>query len=330
MNKSNAKSQVNKGERNNQLISVANYNVKKMVFADPQEGSVPNSPLKYKRINISTMNPDGSIGDLILPTEKLFSFGVSVNMGMDGKTPNGHSLPLCLWSKTGATTEEKQWSTTFDKIVEHCKDHIMANKDAVGKFDLEKSNLKKLNPMYWKRDKATGKVVDGQGPTLYPKLIADKHKKIKSSFFDANTGEDIDPLNLIGKYCYARACIKIESIFIGKDISLQVKVYEAGIELMDGGMKPLLNRPKNSGRLLTGNATNMNQMADDDGEGGDAESETKETKVEERTGSLKDDNEDEDVVETPKPPVKAKPSAPPAKTTAPPVRKIAKKVTPAK
>jgi hypothetical protein len=127
--------------------------------------------------------------------------------------------------------------------------------------------LKKFDPLYWKRDKANkGKIVEGTGPTLYPKLIVSKQKpkknqddkkmlqddenseqklKIVSQFYDSSTGKDIEGLDLIGKYCYVTECaIKIESIYFGAGkITLQFKVYEAGIELLNSGMKPLLKRP---------------------------------------------------------------------------------------
>ena len=35
-------------------------------------------------------------------------------------------------------------------------------------YDLESADLKKLNPLYYKKEK--GKVIDGSTPTLYPKL----------------------------------------------------------------------------------------------------------------------------------------------------------------
>ena len=44
--------------------------------------------------------------------------------------------------------------------------------------------------------------------------------------------EEIDPLSILGKHCYTEAAIKIESIFIGQSISLQVKLYEAHIDLI--------------------------------------------------------------------------------------------------
>jgi hypothetical protein len=251
-------------ERNNQLTQVSEYDVQKMVFSEPQFGSVPNTPISYRRINISTLNKDGSIGDLILPTERVFCFGVSENKNPETQKVNGHVLPLCLWNKDRASENEKAWTDTFDRIVEQCKKHLIENREEIEQYDLSMADLKKLNPLYWKRDK--GKIIEGTGPTLYAKLIASKkNDKILSIFFNKN-GVDVDPLSLLGKRCFAKAAIKIESIFIGNKITLQVKVYEAEIELLESGMKSLLQRQRGSGRLIVGNSNTLNEMKQDDTE----------------------------------------------------------------
>lgn len=246
-------------ERNNQLTQVSEYDVQKMIFSEPQSNSIPNTTISYKRINISTLNSDGSIGDLILPTERSFCFGVSENKNIETQKVNGHVLPLCLWNKEGASVQEKSWTETFDRIVEHCKAHLIENREEIEQYDLSMADLKKLNPLYWKRDK--GKIVEGTGPTLYAKLIeSKKNDKILSMFFNRN-GEPIDPLSLLGKRCFTKAAIKIESIFIGNKITLQVKVYEAEIELLESGMKSLLPRQRiGNGRLIVGNSKTLNEM----------------------------------------------------------------------
>lgn len=292
-------------ERSNQLTPATEYDVKRMVFSEPQAGSVPNTPIAYKRIAISTQNKDGSVGDLILSTEELFSFGVSENVNPETKKINGHVLPLCLYNRKGPSSNEKAWVDTFDKIVENCKKYLIDNREELELYDLSMADLKKFNPLYWKRDK--GKIVEGTGPTLYAKLIASKkHNKILSMFFNTD-GESIDPLSLLGKYCYVKAAVKIESIFVGNRISLQVKLYEAEVKLMDSGMRPLMSRPKNTGRLISNSdvslATPMN--FDDD--------------QEELGGSLPNSDVEDDkptVSQTAKQPV--------------PVRKIIKKVPPKK
>jgi hypothetical protein len=247
-----------KNERSNQLSSASEYDVKRMVFSDPIKGSIPNTTISYKRINISTLNKDGSIGDLILPTERLFSFGVSENTNPETKKVNGHVLSLCLYNRDAPTAAEKAWVETFNNVVEQCKKHLIKNKEEIEQYELAMNDLKKFNVLYYKRDK--GKIVEGTGPTLYAKLIASKkHNKILSMFFNRD-GESIDPLTLLGKYCYVKAAIKIESIFVGNKISFQVKLYEAEIEQVDTGMKSLLSRPKVSTKLLTGGGTTMNEM----------------------------------------------------------------------
>lgn len=280
---------------NTQLTSATGYNTDRLVFSDPQTGNIPNSvpAITFRRINIQTKNPDGTIGDLIIPTTKLFSFGVSENTNPDSGKVNGYVMPICLWNKDSPTQEEKDWSTTFDKIVDKCKDHLIENKDSLEMYDLERNDLKKLNPLYWKREK--GKIVEGSGPTLYAKLIVSKkHDKIVSMFYDFE-GNNVNPLDLLQKYCYAKSAIKIESIFIGNKISLQVKLYECEVKVSESGMKRLLKRPEAQNRVLSSlsNPLDASGKIDDD---------------EDDDGSLNgsDVDDEEKKVEKPKPVIKKK------------------------
>lgn len=264
-----------------QLIDPSNYDASHMIFSEPASGSIPGGgpSISFQRINISTKNPDGSFGELVIPTGRLFSFGVSENTNPDTGKVNGWTLPLCLWSRDGASKEEKSWTDTFNNIVENCVNHILENKEELDKYDLERSDLKKFNPLYWKKEKkiVNGKpqlvVADGTGPTLYSKLIySKKNEKFVTKFFDKDD-QPIDPLELIGKYCYTTAAVKIESIFVGNKISLQVKLYEAVVEPVQSGMKRLL-RPKAQSTLIQASrntdapvsaASVMDADSDDDG-----------------------------------------------------------------
>ena len=257
---------------NTQLTSAINYSVSRMVFSEPQKGSIGESkpPITFSRINISTRNEDGTIGDLIFPTiEKCFSFGVCENKNPDTDKVNGYVMPICLFSRDGPTDNERAWVDTFNNVVEKCKTHLIDNKEAIEKYELEPSDLKKLNPLYYKRDK--GKIVEGSGPTLYAKLIISKKQdRMVTMFFDFN-GENINGMELIGKYCFVRAAIKIESIFIGNKISLQVKLYECEVKIADQGPRRLLSaRPEADERILTRpvrQARAAIQTADDDENG---------------------------------------------------------------
>jgi len=229
-----------KMSKNTQLTSADGYNTENIIFSETQDGTIPNSTPKinYKRINIQTKNPDGTTGDLILSTDKVFSFGVSENVSPDSGKVNGYVMPLCLWNRDGATESEKSWTDTFNNIVEACKKHLVKNKEEIEQYDLTMNDLKKLNPLHFKREK--GKVVEGTSPTLYTKLIVSKKQnKIVTMFFDFE-GEPIDPTTIFGKYCFTKAAIKIESIFIGNKISIQIKLYECEVEIMETGMKRLL------------------------------------------------------------------------------------------
>ena len=77
------------------------------------------------------------------------------------------------------------------------------------------------------------------GPTLYSKLIESKKGGILTTFFDSETDEEINPLSLT-THCFVVPAIRIESIFIGNKISVQVKLYEAVIRTLDKGRKSLL------------------------------------------------------------------------------------------
>jgi hypothetical protein len=201
--------------------------------------------IKYYRIPISTLNKDGSLGELVFQTEELFSFGVSENKDQATGKVNGYTLPLCMWNKDAPTDNEKAFTQILEDVVEKCKDHLILDetKDEICKYTLERNDLKTLNSFIY-RKKEKGKVIEGVGPVLYPKLIeSKKNNKIITSIFN-DRGQEIDPMGLVGKYCWVKAAVKIESIYVGAKISMQVKVYEAEVRLVETGAKRLLQRPK--------------------------------------------------------------------------------------
>jgi len=272
---------------NTQLRSAVGYNVDNMTFSKVQIQKIGDTGMTSKRINIGTKNDDGSEGELVFITEKLFSFGVCENVDQKTNQINGYTMPICLHSKDGPSDEEKAFTDTFEKIIEKCKDYLVDNKKELKMKDLERSDLRKLNPIYYKKN-ADGEVVDGATPTLYAKLIVSKkngQNKIITEFFDSVTGESFNALDLIGKYCYTRAVIKIESLFLGSlKISLQVKLYEAEVSLINSGVKRLLSRPQARPQVMNlTNTTVSNPMnVDDDDDMLDS-------------SSIKNDDDDDDL-----------------------------------
>ena len=244
---------------NTQLTSAYGYDVNKMIFGKPKDGSIPNSTVVFKRIPIGTRNPDGSLGELVIPTNRVYSFGLSPNTNMQTGKTDGYTLSLCLHHRDGPSKEEKEWVDTFDRIVEHIKKYLLENRDTFGKYELESADLKKLSPLYYKKDK--GKIVEGTGPVLYPKVLQNKKNDTISTPFCDENGVDIDPMSLLNKSCYATAAIKIESIFIGAKISLQIKVYEAEVKMFDSAPKRLLRKPQTSESVVM---TQPSQSSSDD------------------------------------------------------------------
>ena len=300
-----------------QLTNATGYDTSRMIFSDPIPGSIPDSKpaITYKRINISTVYPDGNKGDLVVQTENCYSYGPSENLNQETGKVSGFVMPLVLYSRNGPTDKEKDFVDTFNKIIDKCKDYILENKEELEQFELEPTDLRKLNPLYYKRDKNNkGKIVEGSSPTLYAKLIISKKQgdKIITVFFKKDSDERVDPLELLGKHCYATSAIKFESIFIGNKISIQIKLLDCEVTQIDTGFKRLLSRPEAEIRtggesvsvpLSLPKATPVKNDEDDEA-------------IDDDAGSLVDDE----------PPVEETIKTIPKKV----VKKIVKKATPAK
>ena len=263
---------------NTQLTHITKkFDTKALRFGKPRDGSIPNSTVVFKRIPIGVLNADSSLGELVIPTtDNLYSFGLSPNTNMQTGKTDGYTLSLCLWNKDAPTDDQKKWVENFNTIIDAIKDYLIEHRDDFGKYELEMADLKNFNPLYYKKEK--GKRVEGSGPVLYPKVLQNKKNEIITTPFCNERGEDIDPMTLLNKACKATAAIKIESIFIGAKISLQVKVYEAQVKMFDNTVKRLLRKPDSSSDVV------MEAQVDD----------VQESKVDDDEDSVKgSDSEDE-------------------------------------
>jgi hypothetical protein len=98
-------------------------------------------------------------------------------------------------------------------------------------------------------------------------IYSKKQDKFLTQFFDKDDNI-LEARQLMGKHCYSTGAVKIESIFIGAKISLQVKLYEAVVEPSKMGMKRLLARPKARSKVLASqneNRSAASALDDDDG-----------------------------------------------------------------
>jgi hypothetical protein len=311
-----------------QLTDFKDYDINRLVFSNPEVGNIPGSvsKLTFKRIRIATKNTDGTIGDLVLATPPdLMCYGLQEQTDPATGVINGYQFPMVLWNRNNPTDEEKAFTTTIHKICDACKEHLVKTRDTIEKYDLELNDLKKFNPLYYKMEK--GKIVEGKGPMLYIKTLTSKKEgtiKVHTIFTDGETNEVISPMDLMGKRCYVRGAIKIESIFIGTKISLQLKLFEAQVKVIDRAFKSLLNpnvvinrdEKKTDTPLLAAEEDTEPNAAFTSPEPTSGFTETGSLKDEEESSDESSDEEEEEVAPTPpKPDLKTEPPAPAPKTT---------------
>jgi hypothetical protein len=295
-------------------LSDYNFKPENIIFSKPEIGNIPGQKINFKRLRIACKNKDGSIGDLIFSTpDKIHSFGLQESRDLATNKLNGYVLPLCLWGRNGPSETEKNFTEVFTAVTDHCKQYLLSHKEDIEKYDLDASDLKKFNPLFWKMDK--GKPVEGKGPMLYTKVLLNKKSnKINTIFVDEETNKEIDPFSILNKPCNVTAAIKFESIFIGNKISLQVKLYEVVVRKIDNSIRGLL-RPNaykisEGGNTFSSSLTSVgkpvevniyNSLGTDDDEDDDDEEEDEEVEK-----GDEDDSSDEDgsivVEEAPKAP----------------------------
>ena len=263
-----------------EISPVVNFDLNKIVFSEAKESSIPGS----YRINIGVKYPNGTVGPLIFSTDSVYSFGIQENKSLDKPVrTSGYSVPLCLWNTDGPTEHQKNFIDTLEKVSNHIKQYVLKPevKKSVKKFDLVESDLRKFSPLWWKKDE-NNEIVPGKGPNLYPKLMTNKDLQIYTVVADSN-GRDLDPLSLIGVKGTVRACIKIESVFVGSKISLQVKVLELEVQTQGNQRSRLLCKEAPAETVVIEARDTLNPLqtlaASDDEESADEESADEEEPV---------------------------------------------------
>ena len=157
----------------------------------------------------------------------------------------GYQLPICLWSKNGPTEQERKFTDMITAISDHTKKYLVDHRDELEMYTLELAELKKINPLYWKMEK--GKILEDKGPTLYAKCLYNKRDEtITTLFINFLISKNVNPLSVLGKKCYVRFALKIESIFFGSKISLQVKLQEVLFRPKETVLRSLLDPEEKS------------------------------------------------------------------------------------
>lgn len=287
---------------------VLTYNVENLEAFPPKVEEVMISGMKVPcyRVGFYTWNQDdetherlSSRGDLVLKFPKMFSFGVQEcrEQGKDGVqgAVTGYSVPLCLFDRDGKTEENEVVLKKLEAIIQRAKELVVdyANKKMIGKKSSEYTDVRDLRCLdklvYWSLDDE-GKVKEGTGPTITPKLVSFKKKdqsapKSGDSFFDAKNNllvnsifylEDevdefgepkvVNPLEYITtktvkNYIKITPLIRVESIFIGSKVSIQLKVPEADVEPMKSTSSRLLHKKNiKYGELMATKSTPPNAL----------------------------------------------------------------------
>ena len=221
-----------------QLITPGEFTADTLRFQKPINGGSPNT----FRIPIGAIKNGRTLPSLFIATPTVYSFGVSPQANIGEKVDESLSnvkyftLPLCLHSKTGPTVEEERFVELFNQLVDACKAYLCSKSanEELGKFgddQITLADLKKLNPLYYKKDK--GVVVAGTGPVLYPKLIVRKDGQSCITSFTDNQNTHHDHRSLINKRMHVRCALKLESIFVGSKVSLQFKVFEVNYKTVN-------------------------------------------------------------------------------------------------
>ena len=108
-----------------QLTSIDTLSPDKIIFKDAKEYQVKDSKLKYKRIKIETVYPDGKKGDLVIETPFLFSFGVNEKRNQETGKLVGYSIPICLWAKDSEPNHKEQsFFEAINNITTICQQHL--------------------------------------------------------------------------------------------------------------------------------------------------------------------------------------------------------------
>ena len=208
-----------------QLTSYDRLTPNNINFKDAKDYQVKNSSLKYERIKIETVYPDGKKGDLVIETPFLFSFGASEKKNQE----TNKLILVCLWAKDSEPTpREQEFFVAINDIVDICRQ---------GEYSPELASSLS-SPFYYKqieytdkKGKKKTKIDPSAAPVLYTKLIySEKSKKILS-LFRTKGNKDLNLFKYINQYCNVRMAFIIEGIFIIKTVvSLQIKVNECYVK----------------------------------------------------------------------------------------------------
>ena len=191
------------------LVNSQNVKFENIIFKEPELQSIPNTNIQYRKIKFQYFNEDlGKETDLILESPpSLMSYGLQEDTDMNSGKLTGYQLPIILTSNNSSkgNSVEENFIKLVEDITEKTKDYLVENKELIEKYDLVRSDLKNLSPIYRKKEK--GKVVDGIPPKLYAKTIYYKNNmEIKTVFINEDENTEVNPLSTLKKKVALQIC----------------------------------------------------------------------------------------------------------------------------
>ena len=204
-----------------QLTRIQDLNPQSIIFNEAKEYKVKDSKIKYKRIPIETVYPNGQKGNLVIETPFLFSFGVNEKKNQETNKLVGYSIPVCLWEKDGSPSFQEQIFYEFLlKLTEVCKNHLAEEHGENIASSLSEPLYYKQVEYKDKKGKTKTKKDISAAPVLYAKLIySEKAKKILS-LFRTKGKEKVNPFNYLNQYCHVKMALIIEGIFFSLNCNI--------------------------------------------------------------------------------------------------------------
>lgn len=199
-----------------------------------------------KRVRVMIEHPDGTRGDLILSTPKVFSFGLQEHLN-ENKEVIGHQLPFILWGRKGPSPDETLFIEKINEISEEIKRYILHKMPDT----VSEENLVRFNPLYYKME--NGEVIQDRAPILFARLNVQRNHEentttIRTLFTDEATKDRIDPMKILNQRCVVQGAVKVDSLIISPNSRprLQLKLFEARVRRLNNksGFKSLLEPGK--------------------------------------------------------------------------------------
>ena len=225
------------------------YDISNISFQKPEEKKLANDPkVTYHRIALKSKEGDKE-KDLLVVLDKCYCYGIG--------TKYGYAMGISLEDRDGPTELQTATIKMLEAIADKAKDFLVANKGELNKPKLTKDKLDEIGVVKYRLLK-TGEIDTSKPPTMTIKLpVISKDKdgnpldeaKVVSDFMYESDESPANPMDFIEKPFYVRPVIRVEGIFVGQQIKLQVKLHECMVTPVDNGPRSILKELKAKNQL---------------------------------------------------------------------------------